>query len=97
MVGSLLFVAVLVAAVKVNNRYFLAGTIIAMGLISLVSAITRDEATLHQRLRHTRGPGWWIGWLISKVPGVGAKVLWSLLSLGIVAFGIAELAARHSF
>jgi hypothetical protein len=68
--------------------------VIVIGLGGLVFANTRDNRRLRRELRRTSGQGWLIGWLMSKPPGSGASIAFSLMSLGIVGLGIASLVSN---
>jgi hypothetical protein len=50
-----------------------------------------NEQRLHEE-RYTRGPGWWIGWLISKTSVGFARGFHIVLGVGICALGVAGLA-----
>jgi hypothetical protein len=45
--------------------------------------------------RYLRGPGWWIGVLISKTSVPVARAVWGAMSVGICALGIASIVLLH--
>lgn len=91
-VAGLGYAAVLFAAVLSHNRYALGAAVVLIGVLGGAWALTRNDEQLHDGLRDTRGPGWMLGLGMSKIPGAGARIAYTLMCLAIVALGVLELA-----
>ncbi len=90
-VAGLAYAALLVAAVLSHNRDALGAAVVLVGVFGGIWALTRDNDELHEGLRYTRGPGWLLGWGMSKIPGSAARLVYTLMCLAIVALGVLEL------
>jgi hypothetical protein len=75
----------------VLTRVELAAFVILIGLGSFWAAAKMNEKRLEDE-RYARGPGWFIGWLISKTSVPVARAFYVILGIGICALGIAGLA-----
>jgi hypothetical protein len=64
--------------------------VIPIGLSAFWVAARMNNARLAEQ-RNTRGPGWWMGWLISKTSVGFARGFYIALGIGICALGLAEL------
>jgi hypothetical protein len=64
--------------------------VILIGLGSFYGAAKMNQKRLGEE-RYTRGPGWWLGWLISKTSVGFARAFYIVLGIGICALGIVEL------
>ena len=65
--------------------------VILLGAVCLAWALTQSPEQVRDRLRGTRTSGALIARPMSWMPGNGAKILFSLLSLAIVALGVAAV------
>ncbi len=83
----------LFAAARSDNRYFLGGALIALGVAGLAFSLTQGNEELRRHARETAGPGWWLGRLSSKLPGAGARIAFTVLSIAIIALGLFALLA----
>lgn len=97
--APLAIVAVVVAGVvariaigHLHSRVVLGAIVILISLCGFYTALRLDQMRL-ERQRYTRGPGWFIGVAISKLPLGAARVAWLALSTAILALGVLELAA----
>lgn len=82
---------ILLAALVLGNRTALGLALTALGCLTLVDGLRRDNGELHEGLRTVAGPGWLLGRLLSLVPGVAGKVVYALMCVGIIALGLSEL------
>lgn len=64
--------------------------VILIGLSSFWAAARMNEQRLQDE-RYTRGPGWWLGWLISKTSVSFARGFYVVLGILICLLGIAVL------
>jgi hypothetical protein len=64
--------------------------VILIGLSSFWVAARMNEQRLQEE-RYTRGPGWWLGWLISKTSVGFARGFYVVLGILICLLGIAVL------
>jgi hypothetical protein len=64
--------------------------VILVGLSGFYVAAKMDHKRLADE-RYMRGPGWWLGWLISKTSVGFARCFHIVLGIGICALGVAEL------
>jgi hypothetical protein len=67
--------------------------VILIGLSGFWTASRMNEQRLREQ-RYSRGPGWWIGWLISKTSVRFARGFYVVLSVLICLLGIAAAFAR---
>jgi hypothetical protein len=88
---GLLIAGALMIGLLTESRYLLGGTLLIVGLSCLGITLTKNNEQLRRYWGNTAGPGWWLGWLISKAPGPSARILAVFLSLGVTAFGGAIL------
>jgi hypothetical protein len=75
----------------VFDRRTLGIFVISVGLTAFWNAARMNEQRLAQE-RYTRGPGFVIGWMISKTSVGFARAFYILLGLGICALGALTLA-----
>jgi hypothetical protein len=90
-VGGLALAAVLAAALLIHDHYLMGAVILGLGLWCAAEGLLTGDQRMRENLRYTRGNGWWVGWLMSKLPGAGSRVAFIVLSLGIIGLGVAEL------
>ncbi len=64
--------------------------VILIGLSSFWAAARMNEQRLQDE-RYTRGPGWWLGWLISKTSVGFARMFYVVLGILICLLGIVVL------
>jgi uncharacterized membrane protein YfcA len=64
--------------------------VILVGLGSFYGAAKMNQKRLAEE-RYVRGPGWWLGWLISKTSVGFARGFYIALGIGICGLGLAEL------
>lgn len=86
-------VAVIVALLafsQLHNKTVLAIFVIVIGLGAFYSA-ARLNPERHRQERYTRGSGWWLGVLMSKLPIGITRVIWVLMGLGICTLGVLVL------
>ena len=83
--------AALLAALLTDNRYVLGMAIVLVGTGGFIATFSGDDAAFRREMGNTSGPGWWVGWLISKAPGRSGRVFAFILSVGITALGIGAL------
>jgi hypothetical protein len=67
--------------------------VIAIGLSSFWVAARMNKKRLAEE-RYTRGPGWWLGWLISKTSVPVARTIHIVMGIGICALGLLVLVSR---
>jgi hypothetical protein len=89
----ILLAFVAVALVRPLRGAPLAILVIIIGLGSFYAAARMDRARLEDE-RYARGPGWWLGLLISKTSVGFARAFYVLLGVGICALGAVVLAAH---
>jgi hypothetical protein len=64
--------------------------VILIGLSSFWAAARMNKLRLQEE-RYARGPGWWLGWLISKTSVGFARVFYIVLGILICLLGVAVL------
>jgi hypothetical protein len=64
--------------------------VILIGLSSFWVAARMDEQRLQQE-RYARGPGWWLGWLVSRTSVSFARGFYVVLGILICLLGLAAL------
>ncbi len=74
----------------VLNRTELSIFVILIGLSAFWVAARMNEQRLEEE-RYMRGPGWMIGWLISKTSVPVARAIHIVMGIGICALGILTL------
>jgi hypothetical protein len=74
----------------VLNRTELSIFVILIGLSAFWVAARMNEQRLEEE-RYMRGPGWMIGWLISKTSVPVARAIHIAMGIGICALGILTL------
>lgn len=74
----------------VLTRPELSVLVILIGLSAFWVAVRMNRRRLAEE-RYTRGPGWWIGWLISKTSVPVARAIHIAMGIGICALGILVL------
>jgi hypothetical protein len=89
----ILLAVVATALVRPLRGVPLAIIVIAIGLGSFYAAARMDRTRLENE-RYARGPGWWMGFLLSKTSVGVARVFYVLLGIGICTLGIVVLAAH---
>ncbi len=75
---------------EIHNHIALGLFVLLIGLGSFWSAARMNQQRLESE-RYTRGPGWWLGWLISKTSVPFARGFYIVLGIGICALGILGL------
>jgi len=85
---------VMLAGLISHNHYVLGIGVLLVGLSGLAWAATTSTDGLHRRLSRSRGYGAFLGRLVALVPGIGAKLVWFVLCLAIIALGVATLITR---
>jgi uncharacterized membrane protein YhaH (DUF805 family) len=75
------------------SMYVISPFVILVGLGSFWVAARMNEQRLHEE-RYSRGPGWWIGWLISKTSVGFARGFYVVLGVLICLLGLAALVAH---
>jgi hypothetical protein len=90
-VASMLLLALLIAGLVSGSGVVIGLGVIAIGVLGLAWAVPMRSDRLHDRLRHSRGYGAPVGWLLSVLPGMGAKFAWFVMCGAITALGVAEL------
>jgi hypothetical protein len=91
-VAALVILAVGVAVIGSGNRYLLGALLAVMGVVGLIWALTSDPHRVREQARETPGPGWWVGRLAAMLPGPGAKIVFTLIAIGMIALGVAAIA-----
>jgi hypothetical protein len=61
--------------------------VVLIGLGSFWAASRMNQQRLADE-RYTRGPGWWLGWLISKTNVSIARGIYIVMGIGICALGV---------
>jgi hypothetical protein len=84
-------IAAKLALGHLHSRALLGGLVILISLCGFYTTLRLNQTRL-DRQRYTRGPGWILGLTISKLPLGAARLVWLVISLGILALGIAEIA-----
>ena len=79
---------------KVHNHIVLGLLVLLIGLGGVYTTVRLNQQRVDEQ-RYLRGPGWWIGVLISKTSVPVARVIWGAISAGICALGIASLVLSH--
>lgn len=79
-----------VALHHVHSNTVLGGIVVLIALGGFYSAARLNPARLEQQ-RYTRGPGWFIGLAISKLPLPLARMAWIALSTGILVLGVVAI------
>jgi hypothetical protein len=92
-VVALVVGAAALIAVQYLGRTAQGVILVVLGAGCLIWAVARDPHRLRADARETSGPGWWIGRLIAKLPGTAAKIVFSLIAIGMIALGAWVLAA----
>jgi hypothetical protein len=65
--------------------------VIGIGTLGIYYAVLQYDERRRRHEQQTQGgggPGWWIGWAISAFPTPIGRLLYFVLSVGIVALGI---------
>lgn len=75
---------------RVHSNVVLGGIVVLISLTGFYTTARLDRARLAQQ-RYTRGPGWFIGLTVSKLPLGAARVVWLILSTGILALGVVAI------
>jgi hypothetical protein len=75
------------------SMYVISPLVIVVGLGSFWVAARMNEQRLQEE-RYSRGPGWWIGWLISKTSVGFARGFYVVLGVLICLLGVAALVAH---
>jgi uncharacterized membrane protein YfcA len=83
-------VVALLAFSQLHNRTVLAVFVIAIGLGAFYCA-ARLNPERHRQERYTRGSGWWLGVIMSKLPIGVTRVIWVLMGIGICTLGVLVL------
>jgi hypothetical protein len=81
------------AAVPHLGPSLLGALVVGIGLTGVWLAARLDKRRLNDQ-RYTRGPGWFIGLAISKLPLPVARAAWLALGLAIIALGVAEIVSQ---
>ena len=64
--------------------------VIGIGLCAFYCA-ARLNPERHREERYTRGSGWWLGVIMSKLPIGVTRVIWVLMGIGICTLGVLVL------
>lgn len=75
---------------QLHNKTVLAVIVITIGLGAFYCA-TRLNPERHREERCTRGSGWWLGVIMSKLPIGVTRVIWVLMGIGIFTLGVLAL------
>jgi uncharacterized membrane protein YhaH (DUF805 family) len=89
----LVLLVVVGLAVKQVHGVLLAIFVILIGLGSFYAAAQMNIHRLEDE-RYSRGPGWWLGVLLSKTSVGFARSFYVVLGIGICALGIWDL-SKH--
>lgn len=87
-------VVVRIAFAHLHSHIVLGAIVVLISLTGFYTTVRLNRQRLEQQ-RYTRGPGWFIGLTISKLPLTVARVAWLLLSLAILALGIFGIIGFH--
>lgn len=79
---------------KVHNHIALGIFVLLIGLGGVYTTVRLNRQRVDEQ-RYLRGPGWWIGVLISKTSVHVARIIWGAMSVGICALGIASIVLLH--
>lgn len=71
----------------IHNHIALGLFVVLIGLGSFWTASRMNQQRLEGE-RYTRGPGWWLGWLISKTSVPVARSAYIVMGIGICLLGI---------
>jgi hypothetical protein len=83
---------VLVLAIdRVHDHVVLGSLVLLIGLGGVYTVARLNQQRLDD-MRFTRGPGWFIGLLVSKTSVPVARAIWMVMSLAICALGIVSIA-----
>jgi hypothetical protein len=77
---------------EIHSHVALGIFVLLIGLGAFWAAARMDQHRL-QNERYTRGPGWWLGWLISKTNIPIARGIYILMGIGICTLGILSIAS----
>jgi hypothetical protein len=88
---GLLLAGGLLLGLRTENQYLLGGLLTALGITCLVQAFRQSDEPFRREWGGTAGPGWWLGWLISKAPTWAGRTVAALLGLAITGLGVAIL------
>ena len=88
---GLLLAGGLLLALRTDNHLLGGGLLTALGATCLVQTFRQPGARFRREWGSTAGPGWWLGWLISKSPAWAGRTIAAVLSLGITVLGVAIL------
>ena len=86
----IVWIVVNAALNHVHSNVVLGGIVVLISLTGFYTAVRLDRTRLAKQ-RYTRGPGWFIGLTISKLPLGAARLAWLLLSTGILALGVVAI------
>ncbi|MGA9285251.1 MAG: hypothetical protein WBV85_07395 [Solirubrobacteraceae bacterium] len=86
----MLAIAAGAAVGEIHNHVALGIFVLLIGLGALWVAARMDQGRLQDE-RYSRGPGWWLGLLISKTNVPVARGIYILMGLGICALGILSI------
>lgn len=89
-VAVVVLIIVNAALNRVHSNVVLGGIVVLISLTGFYTAARLDRTRLAQE-RYTRGPGWFIGLAISKLPLGVARVVWLILSTAILALGVVAI------
>jgi hypothetical protein len=99
--APLAVVAAIAVGVLVSGGLGRVHSHVVLGVLVIVISLSGFYTTARltpERLvaeRYTRGPGWFLGVGIAKLPLPVARAVWLLLSLSICALGVLELVSSH--
>jgi uncharacterized membrane protein YfcA len=83
-------VVALLAFSQLHNKTVLAIFVTGIGLCAFYCA-ARLNPERHREERYTRGSGWWLGVIMSKLPIGVTRVIWVLMGIGICTLGVLVL------
>jgi hypothetical protein len=83
-------VVALLAFSQLHNKTILAVSVIVIGVGAFYCAV-RLNPERHREERYTRGSGWWLGVIMSKLPIGVTRVIWVLMGIGICTLGVLVL------
>ena len=90
-VGAVVILVVGVAVIQSGNRYLIGGLLVLMGSVGLIMFLATDPRRAREAARETPGSGWLVGRLIALLPGAGAKIVFTLLAIGMIALGVVAI------